>query len=72
MFDGVVLRIFSEPLLLFSLSAVAFIVALGSLGIAMVVLRAMGADEAFITGFATGHVMSGLWLPPNTDHLCPT
>ncbi|WP_128970368.1 hypothetical protein [Bradyrhizobium tropiciagri] len=60
MFDGVVVRIFREPLLLLGLSAIAFIVALGSLGIAMVVLRGMGADEAFITGFATGHRNVGL------------
>ncbi|WP_201456092.1 hypothetical protein [Bradyrhizobium macuxiense] len=60
MFDGVVVRIFREPLLLLGLSAIAFIVALGSLGIAMGVLRGMGADEAFITGFATGHRNVGL------------
>jgi BASS family bile acid:Na+ symporter len=60
MFDGVVVRMFSEPLLLLGLSTIAFIVALGSLGIAMIVLRAMGADEAFITGFATGHRNVGL------------
>jgi hypothetical protein len=60
MFDGVVLKIFSEPLVLLGLSAVAFIVALASLGIGMVVLRAMGADDAFITGFATGHRNVGL------------
>ncbi len=60
MFDGVVIRVFSEPLLMLGLSAIAFIVALGSLGIAMVVLRATGADEAFITGFATGHRNVGL------------
>jgi BASS family bile acid:Na+ symporter len=59
MFDGVVLRFFAEPFLLLGLSAVAFIVALGSIGIAMIV-RAMGADEAFITGFATGHRNVGL------------
>jgi len=55
MFDGVVLRIFAEPLLLLSLSAVAFVIALGSIGTAMIVLRA-----AFITGFATGHRNVGL------------
>jgi hypothetical protein len=60
MFDGVVLRIFAEPLLLLSLSAVAFVIALGSIGTAMIVLRAIGADEAFITGFATGHRNVGL------------
>ena len=60
MFDGVVVRVFSEPLLLLGLSAVGFIVALGSLGIAIGVLRRMGADEAFITGFATGHRNVGL------------
>jgi hypothetical protein len=60
MFDGVVVRVFSEPLLLLGLSAVGFIVALGSLGITMGVLRRMGADEAFITGFATGHRNVGL------------
>jgi BASS family bile acid:Na+ symporter len=55
MFDGVVMRTFSEPFLLLGLSALACIVSLGSLVISMVVLRAAGADEAFITGFATGH-----------------
>jgi BASS family bile acid:Na+ symporter len=55
MFDGVVARAFSEPLLLLGLSVLAFIVSLGSVGISMIVLRAAGADEAFITGFATGH-----------------
>ncbi|MBR0794861.1 hypothetical protein JQ615_05580 [Bradyrhizobium jicamae] len=60
MFDGVVIRMFSEPLLLLGLSAVAFIVALGSLGIAMAMPRAMGGDEAFIAGFATGHRNVGL------------
>ena len=60
MFDGVVLKIFSEPLLLLGLSAVAFIVALASLGIGIIVLRAMGADDPFITGFATGHRNVGL------------
>ncbi|MBR0936082.1 hypothetical protein [Bradyrhizobium jicamae] len=60
MFDGVVIRMFSEPLLLLGLSAVAFIVALGSLGIAMAMPRAMGRDEAFIAGFATGHRNVGL------------
>jgi hypothetical protein len=60
MFDGVVLKIFTDPLLLLNLSAVAFIVALASLGIGMVVLRSMGADNAFITGFASGHRNVGL------------
>jgi BASS family bile acid:Na+ symporter len=60
MFDGVVVRIFSEPLLLLGLSAIAFVVALGSLGMAMGVLRGLGADKAFITGFATGHRNVGL------------
>jgi len=60
MFDGVVLRFFAEPFLLLGLSAVAFVVALGSIGLAMIALRAMGADEAFITGFATGHRNVGL------------
>jgi hypothetical protein len=44
MFDGVVLRFFAEPIELLGLSAVASIVALGSIGIAMIALRAMGAD----------------------------
>ncbi|MBR0801891.1 hypothetical protein JQ615_41940 [Bradyrhizobium jicamae] len=60
MFDGVVLKLFAEPILLLGLSAVAFFVALGSLLIAIVSLRAMGADEAFVTGFATGHRNVGL------------
>jgi BASS family bile acid:Na+ symporter len=71
MFDGVVLRIFAEPLLLLGLSAVAFIVALGSIGIAMLVLRAMGADEAFITGFATGHRNVGLMAAAQSGSSLP-
>jgi BASS family bile acid:Na+ symporter len=71
MFDGVVLRIFAEPLLLLGLSAVAFIVALGSIGIAMIVLRAMGADEAFITGFATGHRNVGLMAAAQSGSFLP-
>lgn len=55
MFDGVVVRTFSEPLLLFGLSALACVISLGSLVISMIVLRAAGEDEAFVTGFATGH-----------------
>ncbi|SRR5713226_289389 len=69
MFDGVVLRIFAEPLLLLGLSAVAFIVALGSIGAAMIVLRAMGADEAFMTGFATGHRNVGLMAAAQSGSL---
>jgi BASS family bile acid:Na+ symporter len=71
MFDGVVLRIFAEPLLLLGLSAVTFIVALGSIGIAMIVLRAMGADEAFITGFATGHRNVGLMAAAQSGSFLP-
>jgi hypothetical protein len=71
MFDGVVLRIFAEPFLLLGLSAIAFIVALGSLGITMVVLRAMGADEACITGFATGHRNVGLMAAAQSGSSLP-
>lgn len=60
MFDGVVLRMFAEPLLLLGLSAAAFVVALGSIGTAMMVLKTLGADEAFMTGFAAGHRNVGL------------
>jgi hypothetical protein len=70
MFDGVVLRFFAEPFLLLGLSAVAFIVALGSIGIAMIV-RAMGADEAFITGFATGHRNVGLMAAAQSGSSLP-
>jgi hypothetical protein len=38
------LRFFAEPIELLGLSAVASIVALGSIGIAMIALRAMDAD----------------------------
>jgi Lipocalin-like domain len=71
MFDGVVLRIFAEPLLLLGLSAVAFIVALGSIGISMIVLRAMGADEAFIAGFASGHRNVGLMAAAQSGSFLP-
>jgi hypothetical protein len=71
MFDGVVLRFFAEPILVLGLSAVAFIVALGSIGIAMIVLRAMGADEAFITGFATGHRNVGLMAAAQSGSSLP-
>ena len=69
MFDGVVLRIVAEPFLLLGLSAVAFIIALGSIGTAMIVLRAIGADEAFITGFATGHRNVGLMAAAQSGSL---
>jgi hypothetical protein len=69
MFDGVVLRVFAEPFLLLGLSAVAFIVALGSIGAAMLVLRVMGADEAFMTGFATGHRNVGLMAAAQSGSL---
>ena len=69
MFDGVVLRIFVEPLLLLSLSAAAFVVALGSIGTAMIVLKTLGADEAFMTGFATGHRNVGLMAAAQSGSL---
>jgi len=71
MFDGVVLRFFAEPFLLLGLSAVAFVVALGSIGLAMIALRAMGADEAFITGFATGHRNVGLMAAAQSGSSLP-
>jgi len=71
MFDGVVLKIFAEPLLLLGLSAVTFIIALGSLGIAMVVLRTIGVDEAFMTGFATGHRNVGLMAAAQSGSFLP-
>jgi BASS family bile acid:Na+ symporter len=71
MFDGVVLRIFAEPLLLLSLSAVAFIVALGSIGAAMIAFRAMGANDAFMTGFATGHRNVGLMAAAQSGSSLP-
>ena len=63
MFDGVVLRVFTQPLLLLSLSALAFLIALGNIGAAFVLLRPLGRDSAFMTGFAAGHRNVGLWLP---------
>jgi hypothetical protein len=69
MFDGVVLRIFAEPLLLLGLSAAAFAVALGSIGTAMIVLKTLGADEAFMTGFATGHRNVGLMAAAQSGSL---
>jgi hypothetical protein len=61
----------AEPVLLLGLSAVAFIIALGSIGIAMIVLRATGADEAFITGFATGHRNVGLMAAAQSGSSLP-
>ncbi len=60
MFDGVVLRTFTQPGLVAGLSAVAFLVALGSIGAAFIFLRAFARDDAFITGFAAGHRNVGL------------
>jgi hypothetical protein len=71
MFDGVALRFFAEPILLLGLSVVAFVVALGSIGVAMVVLRAMGTDEAFITGFAAGHRNVGLMAAAQSGSSLP-
>jgi BASS family bile acid:Na+ symporter len=60
MFDGVVVRTFTEPWLVVGLSATAFLIALGSIGAAFVFVRAFGRDDAFITGFAAGHRNVGL------------
>jgi BASS family bile acid:Na+ symporter len=69
MFDGVVLRVFTQPLLLLSLSALAFLIALGSIGAAFVVLRPMGSDSAFMTGFAAGHRNVGLMVAAQSGSL---
>jgi len=60
MFDGVALRTFTQPGLVAGLSAIAFLIALGSIGAAFIFLRAFGRDDAFITGFAAGHRNVGL------------
>ena len=60
MFDGVVVRTFTQPWLVVGLSATAFLIALGSIGAAFVFVRALGSDDAFITGFAAGHRNVGL------------
>jgi predicted Na+-dependent transporter len=60
MFDGVVLRAFTQPALVAALSAVAFLIALGSIGAASIALRPFGRDDAFVTGFAAGHRNVGL------------
>ena len=69
MFDGVVLRVFTQPLLLLSLSALAFLIALGSIGAASVFLRFMGSDSAFMTGFAAGHRNVGLMAAAQSGSL---
>jgi hypothetical protein len=69
MFDGVVLRVFTQPLLLLSLSALAFLIALGNLGAALVFLRAFGRDNAFMTGFAAGHRNVGLMAAAQSGSL---
>ena len=69
MFDGVVLRVFTQPLLLLSLSALAFLIALGSIGAAFVFLRPMGSDGAFMTGFAAGHRNVGLMAAAQSGSL---
>ena len=60
MFDGVVVRTFTQPWLVVGLSAMAFLIGLGSIGAAFVFVRAFGRDDAFITGFAAGHRNVGL------------
>lgn len=69
MFDGVVLRVFTQPLLLLSLSALAFLIALGSIGAAFVFLRPIGSDSAFMTGFAAGHRNVGLMAAAQSGSL---
>ncbi len=69
MFDGVVLRVFTQPQLLLSLSALAFLIALGSIGAALVFLRAFGRDNAFMTGFAAGHRNVGLMAAAQSGSL---
>jgi BASS family bile acid:Na+ symporter len=69
MFDGVVLRVFTQPLLLLTLSALAFLIALGSIGAAFVFLRPIGSDSAFMTGFAAGHRNVGLMAAAQSGSL---
>lgn len=69
MFDGVVLRVFTQPLLLLSLSALAFLIALGNIGAALVFLRPFGSDSAFMTGFAAGHRNVGLMAAAQSGSL---
>jgi hypothetical protein len=69
MFDGVVLRVFTQPLLLLSLSALAFLIALGNIGAALVLLRPFGSDVAFMTGFAAGHRNVGLMAAAQSGSL---
>ena len=69
MFDGVVVRIFSQPLLLLSLSALAFLIALGSIGAAHVSLQAIDSESAFMTGFAGGHRNVGLMAAAQSGSL---
>jgi BASS family bile acid:Na+ symporter len=69
MFDGVVLSVFTQPLLLLSLSALAFLIALGSIATASVFLRPIGRDSAFMTGFAAGHRNVGLMAAAQSGSL---
>jgi BASS family bile acid:Na+ symporter len=69
MFDGVVLRVFTQPLLLLSLSALAFLIALGSIAAAIIFLRPIGGDNAFMTGFAAGHRNVGLMAAAQSGSL---
>lgn len=69
MFDGVVLRIFTQPLLLLGLSALAFLIALGSIAAAFVFLRPICGDNAFMTGFAAGHRNVGLMAAAQSGSL---
>ncbi len=69
MFDGVVVRAFTDPWLVAGLSATAFLIALGSIAAAFIVLRAFGRDDAFITGFAAGHRNVGLMAAAQSGSL---
>ena len=56
-------------MLLLELSALAFLIALGSIGAAFVFLRLMGRDNAFMTGFAAGHRNVGLMAAAQSGSL---
>jgi len=65
----VVVRVFTQPLLLLSFSALAFPIALGSIATASVFLPPIGRDSAFMTGFAAGHRNVGLMAAAQSSSL---
>jgi BASS family bile acid:Na+ symporter len=55
-------RIFTEPLVVFGLLGLSFIISLGIVGATMLVFRPAGLARAFAIGLAAGHRNMGLML----------